>query len=205
MSETVVYRCGGCRTEFHVGGEVHPTVLCPDCNVVASRRGDADAVAAYRVAYAHYREGRRQLAAGLSAFDEHDWTHARSLFTGAATAFDTAVEEFTEAETRAEAASLAEMTGTARQKATAFWQIVEWLGGTAFARKNDNAERAERFLSEAKQQFQPVSDLGDLTEPDALAADVLGEESATSEGDAESSGHETATEDAPVVKQPPSS
>jgi hypothetical protein len=172
MTGEVVYRCDSCGSTFRVESETRPTVICPDCNVTATIRGDKESIAAYRLGYARYREGRRQLTAGLEQFDDEQWTHARALFDGASEAFETAVDQFRSATNRAQHASLDEFTETARRKAACYWRVADWLSGTAHARETDDRERVSHFRAEAQRELEKASELGAVREPEQLSADV---------------------------------
>lgn len=176
MSDTVIYRCDGCGREFTVASEGRAEVVCLDCDRTTTPCGDRGATIAYRVGYARYREGRRQLSSGMDHLEERNWVDARALFDGGADELEDAVEEFTHSVRRADGEFVNERAETARQKATCLWQVAGWLSGAAYARENHVAGRAESFQTEAREGLQRAREYGDLAEPERLLAAVAGDD-----------------------------
>lgn len=172
MTGEVVYSCDSCGAEFRVRSETRPTVICSDCNVTTTPQDDRKAIAAYRVGYVRYQEGRRQLTAGLERFDDKQWTHARALFAGGSEAFETAVEQFRSAANQSQRTSLRTRIETGRKKSSCYWQVADWLSGTAYARENDDRARASHFRSEAEAELEHANEFGRLLNPEQLMSET---------------------------------
>jgi len=168
MKHIVTYRCDGCGTEYRILGDDQPTVLCPDCEQVATQYGDDAAKRAYRVGYATYIEARRQTTEAMTCFEEDQLALARGSFNDAAVEFEDSVEKFTTALTRADSERLADPAESARKKATCLWQAVEWLGGATYAVEQGETVRASEYKYDAEQRLHAATEYGSLSSPDEL-------------------------------------
>jgi len=168
--DEVVYRCGGCGTEFRVVSERRPRVICPECKVVATPSGDSEALGAYQVGQARYQEARRQLGAGLKHYAGGQLVDARALFDGASEDFEVAVEQFRNAANTADTPEIREQAETARKKATCFWQGADWLSGATYAQEDDAPDRAQQFREEAEQKLLDAREHGTVAAPAELGA-----------------------------------
>jgi hypothetical protein len=170
MSQTDTYHCDGCGAEYQVSGANRPTVICPDCDRVATPRGNETARREYKLGYTKYLEARRQVTEALDRFEAGDMALARGGFNDAAAEFEDCVEHFTTAAARATDDSVAEPAERARKKATCLWQATEWLSGAAYAREQAASEQASTYRADAQQRLRAARDFGDLPEPPRLAA-----------------------------------
>ncbi|WP_262177887.1 hypothetical protein [Haloarcula laminariae] len=168
MQQTETYRCEGCGTVFRVAGGDRPTVVCSECEQVASPHGDAAAKREYRVGHATYVEGRRRTTEALERFESGHTTLARGGFDDAAGELEDSVDRFTAAVTRADSEAVREDCERARKKATCLWQAVEWLSGATYASEKGDADRATRYRKDAQQRLRAASEYDVLTAPDEL-------------------------------------
>jgi len=156
MQNVGTYRCDGCGEEYRVAGSGEPTVLCPNCEQVASPYGDRVARREYRIGYAKYLEARRQMGDAMNSFEADRLPLARGAFNDAASEFETAVDQVGRPSERA------------RKKATCLWQAVEWLSGATYATEQERRSQATRFREDAQQRLEAASDYGDLPGPEDL-------------------------------------
>jgi ribosomal protein S27E len=168
--DEVIYRCGGCDTEFRVVSERRPRVICPECKVVATPSGDREALGAYQVGHARYQEARRQIGAGLKHYASGQLVDARALFDGASEDFKVAVEQFRSAANTADTAEIGDSAETALDKATCFWQGADWLSGATYAQEDDAPDRAQHFREEAEQKLLDAREHGTVAAPADLGA-----------------------------------
>ncbi|WP_324662277.1 hypothetical protein [Haloarcula sediminis] len=168
MQSTETYRCDGCGTTYQVAGEGEPTVLCSECDQVASPHGDAAAGREYRVGHVKYIEGRRRTTEALGRFESGQTTLARGGFDDAASEFEDSVDRFTAAVARADSEPVREDCERARKKATCLWQAVEWLGGATYASEQGDTDRATRYREDAQQRLRAAKAYDDLVAPEAL-------------------------------------
>ena len=168
MQTTEIYRCDGCGAKYRVAGEEQPTVLCSECEQVASPHGDAVAGREYHVGHAKYVEGRRRTTEAMRRFESGHMTLARVGFDDAAGEFEDSVDHFTAAVSRADSEAVREPCERARKKATCLWQAVEWLGGATYANEQGHMDRATRYRKDAQQRLRAAKTYGDLVDPDEL-------------------------------------
>jgi hypothetical protein len=169
MDQEETYRCDGCGAEYSVSGTNRPTVICPDCDQVATPRGNEMARRAYKLGYTKYLEARRQVTEALERFESGDMALARGGFNDAAAEFEASVDHFTTAVSRATDDPVTAPSERARKKATCLWQAAEWLSGAAYAAEQAASEQASSYRSDAQQRLRAAREYGDLTEPDRLA------------------------------------
>jgi hypothetical protein len=170
IQQLETYRCDGCGTEYHVAAGEEPTVVCPDCNQVATPRGDPKARREYQVGHAKYVEARRRLTEALDRFEAGDTTLARGGFNDAATELQTSVDHFRTAASQATSEAVTEPCERARDKATCLWQAVEWLSGATYAAEQGDQSQATRYKNDATQRLQASREYGELADPENLSA-----------------------------------
>ncbi len=170
MNQTDTYRCDGCGAEYSVSGTNRPTVICPDCDQVATPRGNEMARRQYKLGYTRYLEARRQVTEALERFESGDMALARGGFNDAATEFEESVDHFTAAASRATEAPVADPSERARKKATCLWQAAEWLSGAAYAEEQAATEQASTYRADAQQRLRAAREYGDIPAPTRLAA-----------------------------------
>jgi len=162
------YRCDGCGAEYHVAAGEEPTVLCSDCNQVATPRGDPKARREYQVGHAKYVEARRRLTDAMDHFEADQTTLARGGFNDAAAELQDSVDHFRTAARQATGDGVTADCERARDKATCLWQAVEWLSGATYAAEQGKAEQATRFRRDGTNRLKAASEYGQLAEPDEL-------------------------------------
>jgi len=168
MENTETYRCDGCGAEYRVIGEKQPTVLCSECNQVASPHGDPVAGREYRVGHVKYVEGRRRTTEAMERLESDHMTLARGGFDDAAAEFEDGVDHLTAAVKQADSDAVREACERARKKVTCLWQAVEWLGGATYASEQGDPNRAARYREDAKQRLRAAKEYGELVDPDDL-------------------------------------
>jgi len=168
MTERGTYRCGRCETEYRVAGKGEPTVLCAECEQVASPYGDEMAHREYRLGHTKYLEARRQLTRAMDCFESNNLALARGGFNDAAAEFEAAVDHFTDAAKQAASEGCQERCEQARKKATCLWQAAEWLSGATYATEQGNETQASRYRDDASQRLRAAGEHGDITAPDTL-------------------------------------
>lgn len=171
MTANLYYRCEGCQSEFTVESDSEPTIICPECDIVATLCDDSGVIILYRVGYAQYREGRRQLSSAIASLEEERWVNARALCNSGADAFEEAVGKFTRVVDRGDDPSVSEPADSARKKATRYWRAADWLSGTAYAREKRAQDRAQTYQREAEQQIRRAGEFGDLIAPDTFLSE----------------------------------
>ena len=161
-------RCDGCQRTAGTTAPARSVVTCPDCGRQRRLCGKCTARREYRLGYVRYREGRRQLTAGLDYYADERWTDARAHIEAAADQFQAAVDHFTTAVGRASRDGVVEPVERARQKTTCFWQAMEWLSGATFSRERSADLLAAKFRHDGRQRLRTAADYGTLVEPSAL-------------------------------------
>jgi hypothetical protein len=170
MSTSETFRCHGCETEYSVTGPSQPTVICQHCGQVATRYGDGAAIRAYRLGYETYREARRRLTEAMSKLDAGETTLARGGYNDAAGEFERSVEQFLTAQQAAESDRIDDAAGTARKKATCYWQAAEWLSGFTYASERGDRTSAATFRHDVRTRLQVASEYDAPTAPAELAS-----------------------------------
>jgi len=170
MQDVGMYRCDGCGEEYRVAGTGAPTVLCSNCEQVASPYGDQLARREYRIGYAKYLEARRQMGDAMNSFEAGRMALARGGFNDAASEFEDCVDHFTNAARGAESDPVGTPCERARKKATCLWQAVEWLSGATYATEQERTTQAQRYRKDAQRRLKAASDYGDLVGPKDLPA-----------------------------------
>lgn len=168
MQEVGLYRCDGCGEEYRVTGRGEPTVLCSNCEQVATPYGDQLAKREYRLGHAKYLEARRQMGDAMDSLEAGQMALARGGFNDAAAEFEDCVDHFTTAARAAAGDGVGGPCERARKKATCLWQAVEWLSGATYASEQDELMQARRYREDAQQRLRAASEYGDLAEPDDL-------------------------------------
>jgi len=128
--------------------------------------GDDDsAFARYRVGHAHYMEGRRAFTSAMGGYEETEWMMAKGDF-------DTAYEEFSEAEDEFNtAARFAEDERNqthyerAERKAESLWRAAEWLSDSANAYASGEGGKAQSLRSDAESPLENARAIPDPTPP----------------------------------------
>lgn len=130
---------------------------------------DRSAEGCYRIGYAQYREGRRNLSSGLEHCKAGNWDLACSAFSAACGEFSDAVDTFTTGQRLAADDGIGDRNSRGRVTATTYWEAAEWLAGfaTAADRGEDQARSENRRAAEAA--LRGVRD-ETLPEPDSGAA-----------------------------------
>lgn len=170
MEQTDTYRCDGCGAAYSVSGTNRPTIICPDCDQVATPRGNEMARQQYKLGYTKYLEARRQVTEALERFESGDMALARGGFNGAATEFEESVDHFTAAASQATDEPVAEPSECARKKATCLWQAAEWLSGAAYAEEQGASDQASTYRADAQQRLRAAREYGDIQKPNRLTA-----------------------------------
>jgi peroxiredoxin len=129
--------------------------------------GDDDsAFARYRVGHAHYMEGRRAFTSAMRGYEQKEWMMAKGDF-------DTAYEEFSEAEAEFNTAARFAEDGTnqtyyerAERKAESLWRAAEWLSDSANAYASGEGGKAQSLRSDAESPLENARAIPDPTPPD---------------------------------------
>ncbi|MFB6128121.1 MAG: redoxin domain-containing protein, partial [Halorhabdus sp.] len=155
--------------------------------------GDATAISRYRVAHAHYVEGRRTFTSAMGEFEDHDWMVARSDFERACEEFTTAAEGFATAGRFVEDERLVDHFERARRKANALWQAADWLADATDAFSSGDGEEGTAYREDAEAPLETARDLAEPLDPDDITVeddavtidpDALEEEGTTAAMDA---------------------
>jgi peroxiredoxin len=119
----------------------------------------------YRVAHAHYTEGRRRLSRGLAECGDSNWAIAQTEFEDACGEFAEATDMFMKGQGLATETDAAELNDRARERSTAHWEAAEWLAGFAMAAEKGDTERKQRHREEARSVLETVRGTDPLPDP----------------------------------------
>jgi len=133
--------------------------------------GDRAAVSRYRVAHAHYIEGRRAFTSAMGEFEDHDWMVSRSDFERAREEFTTATDQFASAGRFVDDDRLSEHFERARRKANALWQAADWLAEAADAFSSGDGEEGNAYRSDAESPLETARDLAEPLDPDDITVE----------------------------------
>lgn len=125
----------------------------------------------YRVAHAHYTEGRRRLSRGLAECGEENWPIAQTEFEDACGEFAESTDLFMKGQGLAQDAEVTALNDRARERATSLWEAAEWLAGFAMAAEKDDTEKKEHHRQEAGRILDEISEAEPLPEPGDDAED----------------------------------
>ncbi len=129
--------------------------------------GDTDAARArYRLAHAHYTEGRRTLTSAMHALEQEEWVLAQHDFSRAHDEFATARNQFNAAARFAEDTVAISHYGLAENKTEALWRATEWLTEAASEYASGNAMLADRLRGDAETSLEEARSIGEPPDPD---------------------------------------
>jgi peroxiredoxin len=124
------------------------------------------AASRYRVAHAHYVEGRRAFTSAADAAGDRDWLIARSDFDRACEEFDEARTQFGTARRFADDPTAADYCERGGQKARELGQAAEWLADAARAHARGDGAEAEQLRRDAEAPLERARDADDPPDPD---------------------------------------
>jgi len=141
----------------------------PSIETLQSRLSDItpekSARGCYRVAYAHYTEGRRRLSRGLAECDGENWAIAQTEFEDACGEFAEATDMFMKGQGLATDTEATELNDHARERSTTHWEAAEWLAGFAMAAEKGDTDRKQRHRKEARTVLEAVRGTDPLPDP----------------------------------------
>lgn len=143
----------------------------PIQRVVGDIGGDKAAVSRYRVAHAHYIEGRRAFTSAMGEFEDHDWMVSRTDFDRAREEFTTAAEHFASAGQFVDDDSLSDHFERAGRKANALWQAADWLADAADAFSSGDGEEGTAYRDDAESPLETARDLAKPLDPDDITVE----------------------------------
>ncbi|WP_275882880.1 redoxin domain-containing protein [Halorhabdus sp. BNX81] len=149
--------------------EVPPTE--PIQRAVGDIGGDAAAVSRYRVAHAHYIEGRRAFTSAMGEFEAHDWMVSRGDFDRAREEFTTATDQFASAGRFVDDGDLSDHFERARRKANALWQAADWLAEAADAFSSGDGEEGNAYREDAESPLETARNLAEPLDPDDITVE----------------------------------
>ncbi|CCQ33345.1 Monooxygenase protein [Halorhabdus tiamatea SARL4B] len=133
--------------------------------------GDRAAVSRYRVAHAHYVEGRRTFTSAMGEFEDHDWMVSRSDFQRAREEFTTATDQFATAGRFVDDDRLSDHFERARRKANALWGAADWLADAADAFSSGDGEEGTAYRNDAESPLETARDLAEPLDPDDITVE----------------------------------
>jgi peroxiredoxin len=143
--------------------------------------GGETARARYRVAHAHYVEGRRAFTSAMAAFEDREWLLAKNDFAGAETEFGEAAEGFDTAARFAEEESHREAYEHAGRKAEELSRAAEWLSRSAGAFASGEGSEGDQLRSDAETPLEAARDIPDPVPPDEFPPDRLADDATAGE------------------------
>jgi peroxiredoxin len=134
--------------------------------------GDDDsAFARYRVGHAHYIEGRRAFTSAMNGYEQKEWMIAKGDFDSAFEEFSEAEDEFNTAARFAEDDMNQTYYERAERKAESLWRAAEWLSESANAYASGQGGDAESLRSDAESPLKNARAVHDPTPPDEFPPD----------------------------------
>jgi len=129
--------------------------------------GDTDAARArYRLAHAHYTEGRRTFTSAMHALEQEEWVLAQHDFSRAHDEFATARNQVSAAARFAEDTVAIAHYDRAEDKTEALWRATEWLAEAASEYASGNAMLADRLRGDAESPLEEARAIDEPPEPD---------------------------------------
>jgi peroxiredoxin len=132
------------------------------------------ATSRYRVAHAHYVEGRRAFTSAGRALEDREWLLAHDDFTRAATEFETATEHFETARRFSGADASESRYERAGQKARELRQAAEWLAEAAGAHARGDGAEGAQLRRDAAAPLERARAIDGPPEPDRLRSERTG-------------------------------
>jgi peroxiredoxin len=146
------------------------------------------AASRYRVAHAHYVEGRRAFTSAAAAAEDREWLMARGDFTRAREEFEEAVAQFETARRFADDGTAADYCERGEGKARELRQAAAWLADAASAHARGDGAEAEDLRQDAEAPLERAREVRDPPDPDRFQP---GRDSPPPEPDAVSAGAES--------------